>query len=121
MIDYCQLVKEFHKQFSLPIGECPQNISGKQFSLRMRLILEELSEYAEAIGENNIVKIADALGDILWIVFGTAIEHGLPIDQIFEIIAKSNMSKIGGYEDNSGKWIKPETYSPVDLSWLKNE
>jgi predicted HAD superfamily Cof-like phosphohydrolase len=121
MTDYYELVKNFHREFNLPIGMSPQNISLKQFSLRIRIILEELSEYSKAVGENNIVKIADGLGDVLWVVFGTAVEHGLPMDKIFEEIAKSNMSKIGGHLDDSGKWIKPETYKPVNLNWLKND
>ena len=118
MIDYLKLVKEFHKLFNLPIGDKPKNLDTKQFSLRNRLILEEFSEYCKAVGENDIVEIADALGDLLWVVFGTAIEHGLPMDKIFEQIAESNMSKIDGHKDNSGKWIKPKNYKAVNLTWL---
>lgn len=120
MIDYFQLVKKFHEVFNLPVGPFPINLDLKQVTLRNRLILEELSEYNKAVGEGDIVAIADALGDILWVVFGTLVEHGLPIDQIFKCIAESNMSKVDGYKDDSGKWIKPDNYKPVDLTWLEN-
>ena len=118
MIDYLEGVKDFHKAFELPIGEQPKNISGHAFVNRIRLITEELSEYCEAVGKDDIVKIADGLGDLLWVVFGTAVEHGLPMDKIFEQIIVSNMSKKDGHLDESGKWIKPDNYKPVDLSWL---
>lgn len=119
MIDYLGIVKEFHETFGMPVGNCPQLISQKQFANRMRLIMEEISEYCKAIAENNIVEIADALADLLVVTFGTIIEHGLPMDKIFRQVGVSNMSKVGGHKDGSGKWIKPDSYTPVDLSWLK--
>jgi predicted HAD superfamily Cof-like phosphohydrolase len=83
------------------------------------LITEELSEYCKAVANQDIVAIADGLGDLMYVVIGTAIEHGLPFDKVFDLIHKSNMSKKGGHFDKSKKWIKPPTYKPVDLSWLK--
>ena len=121
MIDYLEEVKRFHKAFGLPVGNSPKNLDLKQFSLRIRLIAEEFSEYCKAVGENDIIAIADGLGDLLWVVFGTAVEHGLPMDRVFKDIAKSNMSKKDGHVDVSGKWIKPNNYEPVNLSWLFKE
>ena len=118
MIDYLGKVKEFQKAFGMPIGEQPKSISRHAFARRLRLITEELSEYCEAVGENDIIKIADGLADLLWVVFGTAIEHGLPMDKIFEQVYISNMSKKDGHLDKTGKWIKPDNYKSVDLSWL---
>lgn len=119
MIDYLGIVTEFHETFELPIGRQPKNISRYAFANRLRLITEELSEYCEAVGADDIVKIADALGDLLWVVLGSAVEHGLPLDKIFSQIGTSNMSKKDGHLDKSGKWIKPDNYKPVDLSWVK--
>ena len=119
MIDYLGMIKKFHKTFGMPIGDTPKNISRHAFANRLRLINEELSEYCKAVSENNIVEIADGLGDLLVIIFGTAVEHGLPMDEIFEQIQISNMSKRDGHFDGSGKWIKPDNYKPVDLSWIK--
>ena len=118
MIDYLGMVKEFHKVLGIPIGENPRNIPRHAFGRRTRLINEELSEYCKAVSENNIVEIADALGDLLYVVFGAAIEHGLPMDKIFSQIQASNMTKIDGHFDKTGKWIKPDNYKPVDLSWV---
>jgi len=119
MIDYFAMVKEFQEAFGMPVGGQPKNLSRHAFARRLRLITEELSEYCEAVSEDDIVKIADALGDLIWVVFGTAIEHGLPMDKIFRQIYASNMSKKDGHLDKSGKWIKPDNYKPVDLSWIK--
>ena len=119
MIDYLGIVKEFHKAFDLPMGNQPQLLNTQeQFANRLRLILEELSEYCEAVAKGDVVSIADGLADLLWVVFGTVVEHGLPMDKIFRQVAKSNMSKVDGYKDSSGKWVKPDNYKPVDLSWL---
>lgn len=105
----------------MPVGGQPKNISRHAFARRLRLITEELSEYCEAVGENDIVRIADALADLLWVVFGTTVEHGLPMDRVFLQVHASNMSKKDGHFDKSGKWIKPDNYKPVDLSWILNE
>lgn len=120
MIDYLEMVKKFHAEFDIQIGKRPQNISRTAFARRLRLISEELSEYCLAVSSNDIIEIADALADLLYVTFGTAIEHGLPMDKIFALVQASNMSKVGGHKDRSGKWIKPDTYIPVDLSFLKN-
>lgn len=116
---YLESVKEFHKALNLPIGNTPGQISREAFARRTRLICEELSEYCSAVSNNSIIDIADALADLLYVVFGAAIEHGLPMDKIFEQVHKSNMTKTDGHMDAGGKWIKPETYIPVDLSWLE--
>lgn len=121
MIDYLGMVREFQKAFGMPVGGQPKNISRHAFARRLRLITEELSEYCEAVGENDIVRIADALADLLWVVFGTTVEHGLPMDRVFLQVHASNMSKKDGHFDKSGKWIKPDNYKPVDLSWILNE
>lgn len=118
--EYYQNVEEFHYMLGLPVGSFPQVIPLEAHSRRMRLILEELSEYTKAVSNNDIVEIADALGDLLYVVFGAALDHGLPMDKIFKQIHESNMTKRDGYMDEGGKWIKPDNYKPVDLSWLKD-
>jgi len=119
MIDYFSMVRSFHDTFQIPISNFPTLIDLKSFARRVRLINEELSEYCKAVSDCDIVEISDALGDLLYVIFGTCVEHGLPIDEIFEQIHMSNMSKVGGTIDKSGKLIKPENYRPVDLSWVK--
>jgi predicted HAD superfamily Cof-like phosphohydrolase len=91
-------VKEFHTAFGLGVSEIIKADLGKQINmLRYNLMKEENEEYLEAVQNNDIVEIADALGDMLYILCGTIIEHGLQhkIEEVFEEIQRSNMSKLG--------------------------
>ncbi|WP_395052075.1 hypothetical protein [Flavobacterium sp.] len=91
-------VKEFHSAFKIGYSE---NIIGdlgeNKNLLRYNLMKEENEEYLEAVQNNDVVEIADALGDMLYILCGTIIEHGLQhkIEEVFEEIQRSNMSKLG--------------------------
>ncbi len=87
-------VLEFHKAFGLPISGTPTLLNGSRQSLRLELIEEELGEYKQAVSNRDIVEIADALGDLLYVVYGAAAEHGLPIDHIVDEIHRSNMTKL---------------------------
>lgn len=100
-------VKEFHTCFQLGYSE---NIVGdlgeSKNLLRYNLMKEENEEYLEAAQNNDIVEIADALGDMLYILCGTIIEHGLQhkIEEVFDEIQRSNMSKL----DENGQPIYRE-------------
>jgi predicted HAD superfamily Cof-like phosphohydrolase len=118
MIDYLGMVREFHETFNIPVSKYPDYIGRHEFARRLRLITEELSEYCLAVSADDFIGIADSLGDLLYVVFGTCLEHGLPMDKVFRQIHESNMTKVGGHKDGSGKWVKPDTYTPVDLKWL---
>lgn len=120
-MNYLEMVKEFHETLMLPVRKTPGKIDKKAFSKRVMLICEELSEYCKAVSTQNLPEIADAIGDLLYVVFGTAVEHGLPMNEIFRQIHKSNMTKKDGHIDKSGKLIKPKNYIPVNLSWLNNK
>ena len=116
-------VVEFHQAMGLPVPNSPypglrwvDKID--RFALRNRLILEELSEYNKAYACRNIVEIADALADLLYVVYGTAAEHGIDIDRVFEEVHRSNMTKADGHLDESGKWIKPDNYEPPNLAFI---
>lgn len=109
------MVKEFHDQFEQPVSDEPTLLEKKQYLDRIRLIQEELAEYIEACCHDNIVDQSDALADLLYVVFGTCVAQGLPIDELFKEVHESNMSKVGGYKDKGGKWIKPPTYRKADL------
>lgn len=85
---------------------------------------EENEEYLEAVQQNDLPEIADALGDMLYILCGTIIEHGLQhkIEAIFDEIQRSNMSKLGQdrqpiYRED-GKVIKGRNFSPPDFSGI---
>jgi len=85
--------------------------------LRSDLIYEELKELWEAQFDQNLVGIADALGDLLYVVLGGFVAYGIDAEPVFDEIHRSNMSKIkGGWKDASGKWRKGEGYTPPDLA-----
>lgn len=91
-------VKEFHKAFEIGYKEEPSVHLGENKNLlRFNLMKEENEEYFEAAMNNDIVEVADALGDMLYILCGTIIEHGLQhkIEEVFDEIQRSNMSKLG--------------------------
>lgn len=102
--DQINKVKEFHECFSLPVEEFPvTDIGERDFLLRFNLMKEENEEYLEACREGDLNGIADALGDMMYILFGTIVRHGLQdkIEKVFEEIHQSNMSKL----DHDGKPI----------------
>lgn len=76
---------------------------------------EELEELEKALVQGNLIEIADGIADLLYVVYGTAVECGLDMEPIYKEVHRSNMSKVGGHKNEFGKWIKPDTYSPADL------
>ncbi len=93
-----QAVQEFHESFGLGVSALPKADLGEQVNLlRYNLMKEENEEYLEAVQNNDLVEIADALGDMLYILCGTILEHGLQhkIEEVFDEIQRSNMSKLG--------------------------
>ncbi|HCQ12939.1 nucleoside triphosphate pyrophosphohydrolase family protein [Flavobacterium sp.] len=91
-------VKEFHTSFKIGYSEEMKGSLGENKNLlRYNLMKEENEEYLEAAQNDDIVEIADALGDMLYILCGTIIEHGLQdkIEEVFNEIQRSNMSKLG--------------------------
>jgi predicted HAD superfamily Cof-like phosphohydrolase len=96
-------VHEFHESFLIGNAENPKLIDEKDFILRHNLMKEENEEYLEACKKGDLTEIADALGDQLYILFGTILKHGLQhkIEAIFDEIHRSNMSKL----DENGKPI----------------
>ena len=88
--------------------------------LRLSLIQEELDELTKAINENDILEVADALTDILYVTYGAGHAFGIDLDKCFDEVQKSNMSKLG--KDNKpiynehGKVMKGPDYFKPDLS-----
>lgn len=119
--DYQQKVKEFTKAFYCYCAEkteLPSDISLRD--VRIKLLKEEFEEYLKGEDENDLVQIADALGDMLYIIFGTAIAYGLNLKPIFEEIHNSNMTKL---DDNGkpifredGKVLKSKNYRPPNIA-----
>ena len=110
-------VHEFHSAFGLGIENSPTaKLDIKKNLLRYELMREENEEYLEAANNNDLVEVADALGDMLYILCGTIIEHGMQdkIEEVFNEIQRSNMSKLGAdgkpiYRED-GKVLKGPNY-----------
>lgn len=126
MKDKIEAVKAFHKAYKLEFRETPKADLGLEKNLlRYKLMREENEEYLEAANKNDLVEVADALGDLLYILCGTIIEHGLQhkIDEVFDEIQRSNMSKLGTdgepiYRED-GKVLKgPKYFKPNILDIL---
>ncbi|RZJ51787.1 MAG: hypothetical protein EOO44_13845 [Flavobacterium sp.] len=118
-------VKEFHTAFNIGHSETPlADVGEAKKYLRYNLMKEENEEYLDAVQKNDLVEIADALGDMMYILCGTIIEHGLQdkMEAIFDEIQRSNMSKLG--EDGKpiyredGKVMKGPNYFKPDFTKL---
>ena len=110
-------VEKFHDTFGIPNKYSPTaTIEDSLIDLRFRLMAEENEEYLEAAKSGNLVEVADALGDMMYILCGTILSHGMQdkIEEVFEEIQRSNMSKLG--EDGQpiyredGKVLKGPNY-----------
>ena len=116
-------VTKFHPAFKLNMNNSPiAHIGEDRNLLRYKLMREENEEYLEAANNNDLVEVADALGDMLYILCGTIIEHGMQdkIEAVFNEIQRSNMSKLG--EDGEpiyredGKVLKGPNYFKPNIS-----
>lgn len=120
-------VEDFHIAFNQENGTTPRLLSDKESELRYNLMFEENQEYIEACREDNLVEIADALGDQLYILCGTILKHGMQhkIEEVFDEIQRSNMSKLG--EDGKpifredGKILKGQNYTPPNIFDILNK
>ena len=121
-------VHKFHKAFGLGIQNSPTaELDWSRNLLRYKLMREENEEYLDAANNKDLVEVADALGDMLYILCGTIIEHGMQhkIEEVFNEIQKSNMSKLGDdgkpiYRQD-GKVLKGPDYFKPDISSILNK
>jgi len=117
-------VKAFMETFSQEVKTKPSFSTNKINSLRYDLIKEELEELKVAMENNDLLEVADALTDILYVTYGAGHAFGIDLDKCFEEVQSSNMSKLG--EDGkpiyneSGKVMKGPKYFKPDLSKFIN-
>lgn len=117
------MVYDFHEAFGIANADAPTaQLSPDDILLRYKLMREENEEYLEAAQKGDLVEIADALGDMLYILCGTILKHGLEdkIEAVFEEIQRSNMSKLDGqgkpiYRED-GKVLKSDRYVKPDIA-----
>lgn len=121
-------VELFHNSFGLGVSKEVRADLGKTKNLlRFNLMDEENREYLEAANNNDLVEVADALGDMLYILCGTILEHGMQykIEEVFEEIQRSNMSKLGKdgkpiYRED-GKVLKGPNYFKPNIVDILNK
>ena len=121
-------VEKFHDTFGIPNEYTPKaTISNDLIDLRFKLMAEENEEYLEAAKNGDLVEVADALGDMMYILCGTILSHGMQhkIEEVFEEIQRSNMSKLG--EDGKpiyredGKVLKGPNYFKPNIAKIIEE
>ena len=107
-IDSLNQVAEFHRTFNAPILDAPQIPSPERCKLRISLLQEELNELKEAIAENNLVEIADALCDLQYVLSGAVLEFGLgeKFVPLFNEVHRSNISKACNTESEAEETIQ---------------
>ena len=111
----------FHEVFDLPRQASPNvGIDESLARLRIALLEEEVGEFAEAVAAADLVAIADALADIVYVAYGTAVTYGIDLDMVLGEVHRSNMSKLGTNGRPliraDGKVIKSDQYVPPDIA-----
>ena len=107
------MVERFHRLFDIVVQQRPGSIDARTRVLRERLIQEEFDELKHAMAQEDLPAIAKELADLLYVVYGTAVSYGIEMAPVFREVHRSNMSKVGGYKREDGKWVKPPSYSPA--------
>lgn len=116
-------VREFHVAFNHPTGGGLKDRA--LVALRVELIDEEFQELITGIYKDDLVEVADAIADLLYVTYGFGVALGLPVDRLFAEVHRSNMSKLD--EDGNailrqdGKVLKSNLYSPPDIEGVLNE
>jgi predicted HAD superfamily Cof-like phosphohydrolase len=118
MTDMFKDVIDFHTAFGILNSNQAVFPDENTRNLRMKLLKEEFDEYTEAEENNDFVEVADALADLIYIACGTAASYGIPLNEVFEEVHRSNMAKLVDgkpLKRADGKVIKPEGWTPPDI------
>ena len=117
-----ELVEDFMEAMGQEVNAVPTFPEDEIQRLRLDLIEEELDELHYAIDNKDMVEIADALGDLLYVVYGAGHAFGIDLDECFKEIHASNISKLGPdgkpIKREDGKVLKPDTFFPPDLKTI---
>lgn len=115
-----QSVAEFHMSFDLPLERTPQQqVDTDLGALRVELLREEFEEFRDAVVRQDVVAVADALGDIVYVAYGAALTYGIDLDAVLREVHRANMSKLGPDGEpllrEDGKVLKPPSYVAPDV------
>jgi len=119
-IDPVVALRESHRVQRLITSDTPTlDVPNKVKELRCALIEEEAAEFRAAVENGNIVGVADAIADLLYVVYGAALTFGIPVREVFAEVHRSNMTKLGDdglplYRED-GKVLKGSNFSPPKL------
>lgn len=124
MMTNYERVKEFHEVFGHPVADKADVLSEHRRELRLNLIHEELSELEEAMSDGDVIAVADALGDLLYVVYGAGLEWGVDLDRVVQEIHRSNMTKLDDdgkpiYRED-GKVLKSNNFEEPELAKVIN-
>ena len=115
-----QMLREFHKAKAVHGGLLPEQptagVPDWVRDLREALLAEEVGELTEAVTAGDVVKIADALGDIVFVAVGTAVTYGIPFDAVLAEVFRSNMTKVNTPAE--AKLVKGPDYEPPRIAEL---
>ena len=112
---------QFHRAFNLPMRQLPSaDIDEAVAKLRVALLEEEVGEFVAASEGIDLLGIADALADIVYVAYGTALTYGIDLDAVLHEVHRSNMSKLDSDGKplirDDGKVLKSEQYFPPDIA-----
>lgn len=109
-----ELVRAWHEKYGQAVRDKPTaDVPADELVLRINLHREEIEELELAMHDRDVIGIADALGDLLYVLYGHALSHGIDIEAVFAEVHRSNMTKEPG---PTGKAVKGARYSPPDVA-----
>lgn len=112
---------EFHKKMGQTIGDPRKPNVQQEQEFRLRLIHEELKELEEALEADDIVKAADGLADLVYVLAGSAVTWGIDLASVFDEVHRSNMTKKRENKREDGKVLKDEDFSPAQVKEVLKE
>lgn len=120
-MDVAAAVAEFHQAFGRPVQRQPTaDVDPALARLRVDLVQEEAGEFIAASEQGDLIGIADALADIVYVVYGTALTYGIDLDAVLREVHRSNMSKLDSDGNPvlrpDGKVLKSDRYFPPDIA-----
>lgn len=118
-------VREFHEVYDCARPDKPTLPNEALRELRLDLIAEEFCELSDALYDGDLVEAADAIADLLYVVYGTGVSFGLPVDELFAEVHRSNMSKLDAdgsvIRRHDGKVLKSNLFEPPNITRVLEE
>lgn len=116
-------VRAFHEACDVPVLETPQVPAPERQNLRWKLIKEEYAELFASWCRDDLVGMADALADLIYVLVGTALEYGIPLDKVWDAVQAANMAKVDTEtgkvrKREDGKVLKPENWQAPDIAGI---